>query len=526
MIDYSKDYYRILLIDRNASDKEIKDAYYFLVKKFHPDNNIQESEHNKHFAEERFKEIEEAYNILSNPSSKSDYDANFGYNNSSSNKNHEYSNENSYYEYESSTRKRAREAAYSWNTYSGNDYNKMDKYYNSSSVNERSTSSGNPLFLCICVGFIVLIMAIVASKSCNKSSNNQVKYTNTNIKQGWLNENDGLHLYLNNERVKDKWEKFNGAWVHLNNIGNLDTNKWIGDYYVNSDGIMLTNSWVNYNNILYYVDTTGKYVKNSFIEYQGNKFYVDSTGAMKRDSWIENNGNWYHVGYDGKLQKNIYIFYNTDKYFLDSNGVASKINTNIIDNNVKNFDINETSSQKNSSYSNYKKNIENENNYIKPPNKKNRNKNNNAGGYNNAVNNNNMDMYSEEEEEYDISKYKFTIKDDYPKYVLRYDESNGKSYDNMSLPSICSESGYEVVDFNWKSNELENQMSKLYDFNKESHIYQVEFLSSNITKQKKDGVVITINGVLYYTDGTEKPIEVYCKCNGNWSNEQVSYSVK
>ncbi|XP_076371240.1 dnaJ homolog subfamily B member 4-like [Tachypleus tridentatus] len=63
-----KDYYKILGLSRNASDEEIKKAYRKLALKFHPDKN------KSHEAEERFKEIAEAYEVLSDKNKKEIYD--------------------------------------------------------------------------------------------------------------------------------------------------------------------------------------------------------------------------------------------------------------------------------------------------------------------------------------------------------------------------------------------------------------------------------------------------------------------
>jgi DnaJ-class molecular chaperone len=65
-----KDYYGILEISRNATENEIKKAYRTLAMKWHPDKNST----NKETAESKFKEISEAYNVLSNPKSKQMYD--------------------------------------------------------------------------------------------------------------------------------------------------------------------------------------------------------------------------------------------------------------------------------------------------------------------------------------------------------------------------------------------------------------------------------------------------------------------
>ena len=69
----NKNYYDILQINQNASPEIIDKAYKTLAKKYHPD--LQE-ENNKKEAEEILKEINEAYEILSNPEKKALYDQN------------------------------------------------------------------------------------------------------------------------------------------------------------------------------------------------------------------------------------------------------------------------------------------------------------------------------------------------------------------------------------------------------------------------------------------------------------------
>jgi molecular chaperone DnaJ len=65
----SKDYYKILGVEKGATDEEIKKAYRKAAMKWHPDKNPNNSE-----AESKFKEAAEAYDILSNPEKKSNYD--------------------------------------------------------------------------------------------------------------------------------------------------------------------------------------------------------------------------------------------------------------------------------------------------------------------------------------------------------------------------------------------------------------------------------------------------------------------
>jgi DnaJ-class molecular chaperone len=63
-----RDYYEVLGVPRNATQEEIKKAYRHLAKKYHPDFNKDPE------AQEKFKEINEAYQVLSDPEKRKLYD--------------------------------------------------------------------------------------------------------------------------------------------------------------------------------------------------------------------------------------------------------------------------------------------------------------------------------------------------------------------------------------------------------------------------------------------------------------------
>src|SRR3990167_6141241 len=70
----SADYYNILGVSKNASQQEIKKAYKDLAKKYHPDISKEPN------AEEKFKEVQQAYSVLGNEQKRSNYDS-FGFGN-------------------------------------------------------------------------------------------------------------------------------------------------------------------------------------------------------------------------------------------------------------------------------------------------------------------------------------------------------------------------------------------------------------------------------------------------------------
>ena len=65
-----KDYYKILGVEKDATEEQIRKAYKKLAIKWHPDKNPD----NRKQAEEKFKEIGEAYSVLSDPKKRRDYD--------------------------------------------------------------------------------------------------------------------------------------------------------------------------------------------------------------------------------------------------------------------------------------------------------------------------------------------------------------------------------------------------------------------------------------------------------------------
>ena len=92
MADSKRDYYEVLGVEKTASDDEIKKAFRRLAKKYHPDANPD----NKKEAEAKFKEVNEAYEVLSDKQKRATYDQ-FGHSGAQG-----FGGQNGYYSYSTS----------------------------------------------------------------------------------------------------------------------------------------------------------------------------------------------------------------------------------------------------------------------------------------------------------------------------------------------------------------------------------------------------------------------------------------
>src|ERR687884_714280 len=68
----TKDLYKVLGLSRGASQEDLRKAHRKLVREYHPDANPEDPR-----AEERFKEVQQAYEVLSNPDKRQEYDRRF-----------------------------------------------------------------------------------------------------------------------------------------------------------------------------------------------------------------------------------------------------------------------------------------------------------------------------------------------------------------------------------------------------------------------------------------------------------------
>ena len=110
------------------------------------------------------------------------------------------------------------------------------------------------------------------------------------------------YLDVSGKYVRNQWRQIDSKWYHFRKYGEMDTSKWIGSYYVKSDGAMAANELV--------YDPT-----------YNSSFYFDENGKCLNKQWKEIDGEWYYFKDGGYMAKNEWV----DSYFIKGNGRMAKI---------------------------------------------------------------------------------------------------------------------------------------------------------------------------------------------------------
>ena len=145
------------------------------------------------------------------------------------------------------------------------------------------------------------------------------------VTNSWV-DNDRYYVGANGVWEKDKkkeeekkrgWKKENNVWYYYNEDGTLARNKWAGNYWLGSDGKMVTNAWVD--NGRYYVGSNGAWEKDKKKE--------DPVPTGKHTGWVKSGSTWYYFNAQGQMVKNAWA----GNYWLEADG---KMATNKwVDNN-------------------------------------------------------------------------------------------------------------------------------------------------------------------------------------------------
>ena len=131
------------------------------------------------------------------------------------------------------------------------------------------------------------------------------------------------------EEKKQGWKKEGNSWYYYHQ-GQMVKNAWLGSYWLEADGKMATNKWVD--NDRYYVGANGVWEKDKKKEdkkpeekKRGWKkennvwYYYNEDGSLARNKWQGN----YWLGADGKMVTNAWV--DNGRYYVAANGAWIKI---------------------------------------------------------------------------------------------------------------------------------------------------------------------------------------------------------
>lgn len=161
-------------------------------------------------------------------------------------------------------------------------------------------------------------------------------------KDGWKQTDDGMIYYENGKKVTD-WKEIDGKYYYFNENGIMFTDQWIGDYYVDKNGVWLenyrpaqwmitngrwwyrevdgsypTSQWKEISNIWYYFDASG-YCVTGWNYINGAWYYMDASGAMCT-GWVSVGGHWYYLNNSGAMETG-WNYIDGVWYYMDASGV-------------------------------------------------------------------------------------------------------------------------------------------------------------------------------------------------------------
>ena len=121
------------------------------------------------------------------------------------------------------------------------------------------------------------------------------------------------------------WVQSGSSWYFFNDQGQLVRNAWAGNYWLGSDGKMVTDAWVD--NDRYYVGSNGAWVKEAqksdetqkqgWVQ-SGSSWYYYYQGNIVRNAWIGN----YWLGADGRMATNSWV--DNNRYYVGNDGAWIK----------------------------------------------------------------------------------------------------------------------------------------------------------------------------------------------------------
>ncbi len=146
------------------------------------------------------------------------------------------------------------------------------------------------------------------------------RYANGDYPAGMFEEIDGTTYYFDADGyMVTGWKEIDGDYYYFEGSGAMAVSKWVGDYYLGEDGIMLTNTTTPDG---YYVDKDGKWQTDKWVESNGRWWYSYKEGGYPADKFEEIEGITYYFDADGYMVTGWQVIDGEDYYFEGSGAMA------------------------------------------------------------------------------------------------------------------------------------------------------------------------------------------------------------
>ena len=121
------------------------------------------------------------------------------------------------------------------------------------------------------------------------------------------------------------WLKLGSTWNYLNADGTMAADTWVGDYYVNADGVWVpgkekpVDKWINTSGRWWYRHADGSYTKSNWEQIGNQWFYFDKDGWMVT-GWLKLSDTWYYMNTSGARVSNCWTWVGNSCYYFDKDG--------------------------------------------------------------------------------------------------------------------------------------------------------------------------------------------------------------
>ncbi len=143
---------------------------------------------------------------------------------------------------------------------------------------------------------------------------------------GWEFIDGFWYLFNGSGYMLTGWQQVGGNWYYLYASGAMASDTYIGDYYVNSDGVWVTvqasAGWKQDGTDWWYCHADGSYTTNGWELIGGLWYFFNGSGYMET-GWMLNGGTWYYLGADGAMATGWQSINGSWYYFYSSGAMAA-----------------------------------------------------------------------------------------------------------------------------------------------------------------------------------------------------------